>query len=198
MVQWKCKSNQCTFYQKLLPNFGNEISPALQNKLQTLAKIICLCFGLSHNCNCKVYFNVQTCQKPGKSGSILGPMETITCCQKLFASGRGSHLLLENAPVRNVCERETSQPTFKTPNFPLTSHIWQICDTKANFGDTCGILRGFLPLWICLNPENDLNELGHHYHHHHHYPPHHLYVLTSLGFAWTLQTMSTSSDLETP
>ena len=152
---------------------------------------------------CKVYFSFQKNPEAGKCGSILGQIKKFRAnrehnlLSETLSGGRAVHISYWKMPPQEMSAGgKRLNQLFKTPNFPLTSHIWQICDTKANFGTMSGILRWFSSLWICLDPENNEDELEHVYHHHRH--PHHHNILTSLGFAWTLQTMSTSSDLETP
>ena len=203
MVKFIRYSSVRMHFRLVIPNCCPIGKWDIPEAFQTLAKLICLGSGLSHNCNSvkftlaskKIQKLENVVQFWGKSRNF-GQIENITCCQKLFQVDLVHISYWKMPPQEMSAGGKRLNQLFKTPNFPLTSHIWQICDTKANFGTMSGILRWFSSLWICLDPENNEDELEHVYHHHRH--PHHHNILTSLGFAWTLQTMSTSSDLETP
>ena len=122
---------------------------------------------------CKVYFSFQKIQKLenvvqfwGKSRNFRANREHNLLSETL-SGGRVVHISYWKMPPQEMSAGgKRLNQLFKTPNFPLTSHIWQICDTKANFGTMSGISRRFSSLWICLDPENNEDELGHVYHHH--------------------------------
>ena len=141
---------------------------------KTLAKLICLGSGLSHNCNSvkftlpskKIQKLENVVQFWGKSRNFRANREHNLLSETL-SGGRGSHLLLENAPTRNVCRGKTSQPTFQNSQFStnishltdmwykgkLWDYVWNFEEVFVSL-DLSGPGKQWRRAWACLSPSS--------------------------------------------
>ena len=124
------------FLSEIVAQFRNKISSVLQRKLQTLAKRLCLVFLCPKSVN-------KSAKKSSKMWFNFLANREHNLLSETLPGGRGSHLLLENAPTRNVCAPREENVSTNFQNSQFSTNVVETFDGYVIQNQTLGIRLEF-------------------------------------------------------